>query len=192
MNVPVEISFRDVVNQKELERMIRDKCARLERICNYLSSCRVAVERTQKHQHRGQRYRVRLELGVPPGHRLTVTREPHEGEVHTRVEREIRDAFEAAERQLKELKEKQHGEVKRHPAQETGAVVQSVNREQGFGFLQTVDGRSLYFHRNAVLEGDFDRLEQGTGVRYLESSGEDGPSARSVEIVDKPGARIAR
>lgn len=57
------------------------------------------------------------------------------------------------------------------------------------GFLKNVDGRDVYFHRNAVLHGDFDRLAVGTGVNYMEEMGEDGLQASTVRIVDKPGAR---
>jgi hypothetical protein len=52
----------------------------------------------------------------------------------------------------------------------------------------------IYFHRNSVLEGDFDRLEVGTGVNFFEhdDEGEHGPQASTVRIVDKPGVRAPR
>ena len=40
-----------------------------------------------------------------------------------------------------------------------------------------------------MLQGDFPRLEIGTGVRFVEERGEEGPQASTVQIVDKPGAR---
>jgi len=45
-------------------------------------------------------------------------------------------------------------------------------------------------HKNAVLHGDFDCVEIGTGVRFEEEMGEKGPQASTVQIIDKPGARM--
>jgi cold shock CspA family protein len=104
----------------------------------------------------------------------------------------LRDAFDIAFRQLRKLTQEQRGEVKKHPEQEAAAVVTKLFREEGYGFLQSLDGRELYFHRNSVLHDDFDRLEVGTGVRFVEEAGEQGPQASTVQIVDKPGARIGK
>jgi len=41
------------------------------------------------------------------------------------------------------------------------------------------------------LNDDFDRLEIGTGVRFVEEPGEEGPQASTVQIVDKPGSRLS-
>jgi len=57
--------------------------------------------------------------------------------------------------------------------------------EEGYGFLETPDGREIYFHRNSVIGSDFDRLEIGTEVRFAEETGEQGPQASTVTIVGK-------
>ncbi|MFB2918273.1 MULTISPECIES: cold-shock protein [Aerosakkonema] len=69
------------------------------------------------------------------------------------------------------------------------ALVTKLFPEQDYGFIRSLDGRDIYFHRNSVLHDDYDRLEVGTGVRYVEQSGEMGPQER-VQIVDKPGVRV--
>jgi cold shock CspA family protein len=38
----------------------------------------------------------------------------------------------------------------------------------------------VYFHRNAVLEPGFDRLEVGIAVQFVEEQGNEGPQARMV------------
>jgi cold shock CspA family protein len=43
----------------------------------------------------------------------------------------------------------------------------------------------VYFHRNSVLHGDFDRLSVGTEVRFSPEDGENGPQASSVQVVGK-------
>jgi cold shock CspA family protein len=60
-------------------------------------------------------------------------------------------------------------------------------REEGYGFLETPDGREIYFHRNSVLHPGFDRLEIGTEVRFAEEEGEKGPQASTVAIVGTRG-----
>jgi cold shock CspA family protein len=189
MRVPPEISFRNVEKTEFLEDLIREKVARLERLCDYLISCRVAVESPQEHQESGQPFRVRIDLKVPPGHELVATKEPTEGDIHNELPGVLRDAFGALERQLKKLVEQQRGEIKRHPEQETNAFVSKIFKEENYGFLKALDGREVYFHRNSVLQDDFDRLEVGTGVRYVEVQGEEGPQASTVQVLDKPGAK---
>lgn len=56
-----------------------------------------------------------------------------------------------------------------------------------YGFSETADGRQIYFHRNSVLDWDFNRLTVGSEVRFTEEIGEKGPQASTVE-----GATILR
>ncbi|MFP4417195.1 MAG: HPF/RaiA family ribosome-associated protein [Chitinispirillaceae bacterium] len=189
MRIPLEISYRGVEKNDSIEELIREKAGKLERICDYISSCRVAVEQPQKYQSSGNPYRVRLDITVPPGHELAVIRPSGKGDMHADLPAVIRAAFEAAERQLRELKGKQRRDVKTHPDQQTQAIVVDLYKQQDYGFIRTLDGRQVYFHRNAVLHDDFDRLEIGTGVHFNEVDGEKGPQASSVQIIDKPGAR---
>ncbi len=189
MNVPLEIVYRNVQKTEELEQGIREKVDKLERICGYMSSCRVAVERNQKFQRSGNPYRVLLEIGVPPGHRLVVDRDHQEHDTHEPLNFVIKDAFAKAERQLKALKSKQHRDVKAHPAEEANAVVAKLFPEKGYGFVETIEGgHQVYFHRNSVLRNDFDRLNLGAAVRVaLVEEGEEGLQATSVELVGRTG-----
>ena len=186
MQVPLEITYRNVMKTDEVEDLIRQKAAKLEQFCNYLTSCRVAVESDQSSQQTGQPYRVRIEMRVPPGHTLVARRESSEGELHTDLQAIIRHAFDAARRQLEKLTAQQRGEVKYHPEQETSALVEKLFMEEGYGFLRTIDGRRIYFNRNSVINNDFDRLVTGAGVRYVEEPGEQGPQASTVQLIDKP------
>lgn len=64
---------------------------------------------------------------------------------------------------------------------------------QDYGFIKSPsDEQEYFFHRNAVLHGDFDRLEPGTVVRFESEMGEDGPQAGTVQIISKPGVRAGR
>jgi len=62
-----------------------------------------------------------------------------------------------------------------------GQVVE-LTPEKDFGFLLTAPGGLLYFHRNSLLNGDFDRLKVGTEVYYVEEAGDTGPIAKKVRV----------
>ncbi len=185
MQVPLEITYRNIPEMPELELLIREKAAKLERYCDYISSCRVAVEKRHESQQSGQPYRVRVELNVPPGHRLVASKDSSGGDIHTELPTIVRQAFEASRRQLEKLTAQQRGDVKQHPQHETMALVEKIYTEEGYGFLRTVEGRSIYFHKNSLLNFDFEKLTTGTGVRFVEREGEEGPQASSVQITEK-------
>ena len=47
----------------------------------------------------------------------------------------------------------------------------------------TKEGALLYFHRNSMLTGDFDRLHRGDEVSYVEAMGDNGPTASKVRVL---------
>ncbi|CAD5982495.1 Cold-shock DNA-binding domain protein [Planktothrix tepida] len=118
MKVPVEITYRDVEKTDYLDELINKKVAKLERYCNYMSSCRVVVEKIHDRPKSGSPYRVRLDITVPPGHELAASENPQEGVQYESLKAVIRDVFEAARRQLVELVQRQRDEVKTHTAEE--------------------------------------------------------------------------
>lgn len=100
----------------------------------------------------------------------------------------IRRAFESARRELERAVDRQRGEVKVPAQQQSIAIVERVLREQGYGFLRSLDGEQVYFHRNSVLHNHWERLKVGTAVRYAPELGEKGLQASTVEPVERPGA----
>jgi cold shock CspA family protein len=59
-----------------------------------------------------------------------------------------------------------------------------------FGFLETGDGREIYFHRNSVLENGFSRLNVGARVTYVEEMGDKGPQASTVKLMGKHALKV--
>jgi ribosomal subunit interface protein len=178
MQVPLELSTRKIDLSPALESELRERAAKLERFYDRITSCRIAVERASNHHQEGGPFRVRLDITVP-GAELVADKES--GELTTA----IRDAFQAAERQVDEFSRRLRGEVKTPVVPPRGQVVR-LFPEQGFGFLTGGDGREIYFHRNAVLEG-FDALAVGSVVRFAEEQGIDGPQASTVSLVGREG-----
>jgi ribosome-associated translation inhibitor RaiA len=71
------------------------------------------VEVPHRHHRKGHLYHIRIDLTVP-GAELVVKRDPPQHQAHEDIYVAIRDAFDSAERQLKEYAERQRGEVKTH------------------------------------------------------------------------------
>lgn len=190
IQIPLELTFRGLEPDPQLEDQIRRKSDHLEKFCDHITSCRVAIEKPHEYARSGNPFRVRIDLTVPPGHELVVRKEPGDHELHDNLETVVNSAFQAAERQLKELNQRQRGEVKSHP-QPIGFVVR-LFAEPGYGFIKTEESdREIYFHRNAVVNSDWERLTIGTQVRFVATMGEEGPQASTLQIIDKPGERSA-
>lgn len=191
MQIPLEISFRDVQKTKALELLIQKKVSKLETICSYITSCRIAIEKTNQHQRSGNPFRVRMSISVPPNHELVVRRESSEGNLHDDLRSVIGNVFDAARHQLHKLDEKHRHEVKTHPHKKINGIINKLFRNEGYGFIQSLDGSEIYFHRHSVLHGNFDRLKIGTGVYFHKEEGEEGPQASTLQIIDKPGSHIS-
>jgi ribosome-associated translation inhibitor RaiA len=110
MQLPLQITFHGLSTSSALETTIRRRAAWLERVHSRVVSCRVAVERNGNHHRHGRQFNVRIDVKVP-GQEIVVNR-GHDEEVHLAV----RDAFDAARRQLSELRAAPNRESTRHPA----------------------------------------------------------------------------
>lgn len=183
MQLPLQISFRDMEPSTAVEAKIRERAVRLDRYYDRIMGCRVVVEAPHGRHHQGKLFHVRIDLTVPGGE-LLVSREPAQHHAHEDVYVAVRDAFNAAERRLEDYARRQRSHVKTHetPAR---ARVARVFPEEGYGFIATADGREIYFHKNSVLNDAFDRLEGGSEVRFVEEAGEKGPQASTVRLVGK-------
>lgn len=175
MKLPLEISARDVRLNAETEDLIREKAAKLGKFYDQIIGCRVKVDMPHRSQRSGMTYNVRIDLTVPGG-QLVVKREPDE-DLHVA----IANSFETAQRRIKEYSEKQRGLIKTH-VEKPVARVAKLFPEEGYGFLMNSEGREVYFHENAVLDGKFEELQVGTEVTFVEKTGDKGAQASSVSI----------
>jgi len=108
MHIPMQITIRDIEHSEALESRIRDKAKKLDEFFDHIMSCRVVVEVPHKHQHQGKQFSVRIDLGVAGGE-IVVNRD-HAEDVYVA----LRDAFDAAKRQLEDYVRKLRGDVKKH------------------------------------------------------------------------------
>ena len=55
--------------------------------------------------------------------------------------------------------------------------------DRGFGFIDTGDGRDIFFHMSAVDGVSFDQLREGQRVSFTVGEGPKGPRAENVKVV---------
>jgi cold shock CspA family protein len=120
---------------------------------------------------------VRIDLTVP-GKELVVARDPSLHLAHEDVLVAIRDSFDAARRELMDYARLQRGQAKARAGTQEGRV---TRLDADHGFLESEDGREIYFHRNSVRQR-FERLAVGTKVRFTEERGDRGPQASTVDV----------
>ena len=183
MKQPLQVTFRDMPHSDAVEADVREHATKLDQFCDSIMSCRVMIEAPHGHHHQGKLYHVRVDLTVPDAE-IIVNRSPKEHHAHEDVYVAIRDAFDATRRQLQDHVRKQRGKVKSHELPHHGKISILVP-EEDYGRIQTSDGRDIYFHRNSVIDGDFDTLEIGNEIRFAEEAGEDGQQASTVHIIGK-------
>jgi len=197
MILPVQTTFRNIDASAAVAARIQEEADKLDKYFDRITSCRVIVEAPHRHHRRGEPFHIRIELGVP-GKELVVTHDPtlkheEEGERHKHLEVEgphkdvyvaIRDGFKAMRRQLQDYVCCLRHDVKtHHPAPH--AKVSKLFPREGYGFIETPDGREIYFHKNSVLNSSFEHLDIGDEVIFSEETGDKGPHATTIRLPGK-------
>lgn len=179
MTMPIQVTFRDMQASPEVAEYVRTRAAKLETFFDRITACRVVLEAPHhRHHNQGKRFSVHIDLTVP-GEELVVGKKP-ESLGHEDMYACVDEAFDDAGRVLEEYARRVHGVVKRHERSKHGRV-KKLFAYEGFGFLETAEGEDVYFHRNSVLHGEFERLKIGDKVRFVPEDGEKGPQASTVD-----------
>lgn len=176
MKIPLQITARDFELTEAIEEVVKRRAEKLDQYYEDIVRCKVVLEMPHRHRSKGRLFNVRIDLKVPGGE-LVVKNEPNE-DLYVAV----RDAFDAARRQIQDYAGERRGQVKTHE-EVPRAFISSLFPLDGYGFLTTDEGREIYFHRNSVLGGKFEELKVGTSVRFVEERGEKGPQASTVELI---------
>ncbi|MBV9949616.1 MAG: HPF/RaiA family ribosome-associated protein [Myxococcales bacterium] len=181
MQLPLQITFHGVQHSDAVEQYVRARADKLETFDARITACRVAIEQPHRHSRRGEHFRVRVDL-VLPGGEVVAERVPDDDEAYEDAYAAIDAAFDDAGRRLQDFVRRQRGEVKAHERARHGLVVKMFPYE-GYGFLETAEGDELYFHRNAVLDGAFGRMQVGSRVRFVEDDEDDASPPHASTVV---------
>lgn len=191
MQIPAEIAFRNVESSASAEEAIRDHIDRLERIFGRLTTCRVRVDQRNQNENGTIPPVVHIEMSVPGHKEIVVAHDPgylqHKFQAPD-LRNAINEAFRIAERRLAKFKDKltdYEAPAQHVDAHEFRGQIAEINPHEDFGYLMTKEGGLLYFHRNSLLNGDFDSLERGDDVTYVEAQGDTGPTAKKVRVIER-------
>lgn len=113
MQLPVEITFRDMTPSLALQHTIERWADRLARMEPNIQRCDVVIERPHRKHKTGQLFHVRVEIAIA-GSTIIVGRDPARDDAHTDPYVAVGDAFRAARRQLQNAIEIRRGQVKLH------------------------------------------------------------------------------
>ena len=182
MQTPVEIVFRHCEPAEEIRAEIARQVRRLEKFSPRITSCHVVVSGPQTRHRTGGVFDVELRIAMPEHNDVVVDKSHGDAPEREHALVAIREAFDAAVRQIEAVMGEFRGQVKHHADASHGRVKNLLAGED-YGFIETPDGREIYFHRNAVLDGAFDRLKVGSEVAFAEEEGVKGAQASTVRIV---------
>jgi ribosome-associated translation inhibitor RaiA/cold shock CspA family protein len=181
MRLPLQVTFHGIPHSDAIDAYVRKRAAKLDVMAPRLMGCRVAIEKPHAHARHGEHYRVRVDVTLPGGE-VVAERSPGDAKTYEDVYAAIDAAFDDAGRRVQDFARRQRGDVKSH-ALSRHAHVTKLFPYEGYGFLSTPEGDEIYFHRNSVLNGAFDRLKVGDRVRFVEDTAESGPHASTVALV---------
>ena len=183
MDIPLQITFHNIKKSEVLEKKIQERVNKLEKFFDHIISCRVVVDIPHKHKTKGNVYSIKIEIHVP-NDEIVVTRSNELDKVHKFPTVMIKDAFNAAKRQLEDYARIVRRDVKKHETPPHG-IVEEIYKNKDYGNIKTYDGRLIYFHKNSVVNFDFKKLDVGREVRFVEEMGDKGPQASTVKVIGK-------
>lgn len=184
METPLQIDFQGMDANPEVRGAIAKHVVQLEERFGRVTAGRVVLKAPGGHHRTGGLYEINVRLALPEGREVNIGHTPQNDERYADLDFALNDAFKRARRQLQDQVRKLQGQVKHHDSPPIGTVKELDPLGQ-FGFIETSDGREIYFHRNSVLNGGFGELKVGSRVTYAEEVGDKGPQASTVKPMGK-------
>ncbi len=184
MQVPLDISFENCEPSDAIRTEIAKHAKRLEKFHDRITGCKVAIIAPQTRHRKGALFKIDIRIAMPEHKDIIVNKTHADVPEHEHVAVAIKDAFAAAQRQIEDAAREMRGQVKAHESADHGHVSKFLAGEDA-GFIETADGREIYFHRNSVLDNAFDRLAVGSEVHFVEEMGEKGAQASTVRLAGK-------
>ena len=113
MTIPVQITFRHMETSAAVETRVRELADHLGVFSDRIQGCKVVVDSPHRHQHQGKVFNVKVQLALPGGD-VVVDMERPDRDGHEDVYVVLRDAFDAARRQLQARMAALRNEPNRH------------------------------------------------------------------------------
>ncbi|HDZ10340.1 ribosome hibernation-promoting factor, HPF/YfiA family [Pseudohongiella sp.] len=110
MSNEFQIVFHNIDQSDALTESVNKRVEKLRRYNGDIIGGRVVLDSPHNNHHKGKVYSVTLELHTP-NKEVVVTQEQHDNHAHEDLYVAIRDAFNAAERQLKSVDKKHRAQA---------------------------------------------------------------------------------
>jgi ribosomal subunit interface protein len=107
-----QVTYHNIDQTEAINDAVNKRIAKLERYCDQIITGRVVLDCPHNNHHKGKVYSVGLEIHTP-SKEVRVNQDQHDNHAHEDLYVAIRDAFNAAERQLKDI-DKKHRAVPHH------------------------------------------------------------------------------
>jgi len=190
METPLQIDFQGMAAKEDIRAAISKHVAQLEDRFGRVTAGRVVVKGPGVHHRTGGLYEINVRLALPEGREVNINHTPQNDERYANIDFALNDVFKRARRQLQDQVRKLQGQVKPHGGGQPVGTISELDPLGEFGFIQTADGREIYFHRNSVLSGEFAKLAVGSRVTYAEEVGDKGPQASTVKLIAKHSLKV--
>jgi cold shock CspA family protein len=188
MQTPVEIDFQGLKGNEQLRACVMKNISVLEQRFGRITACRIVIKAPSDRHRTGGACEISIRLTLPQGREVDIGRSEKADDRHADPIVAVNDAFKRARRRLQDHARRMRGQVKSHDSAPI-ATVKSFDDASGFGFLETPDGREVYFHKNSLLNGGSRQVAPGMRVAFFEEMGEKGPQASTVRVLGKHGLR---
>jgi ribosomal subunit interface protein len=100
-----QVVFHNIDQSNAIADAVHKRIEKLERYCDQIITGRVVLDSPHNNHHKGKVYSVGLEIHTP-SKEVRVNQDQHDNHAHEDLYVAIRDAFNAAERQLKSIEKK--------------------------------------------------------------------------------------
>ena len=100
-----QVVFHNIDQSDAVMDAVNKRINKLERFCDQIITGRVVLDSPHNNHHKGKVYKVALEIHTPQKE-VRVNQDHHDNHAHEDLYVAIRDAFNAAERQLKSVDKK--------------------------------------------------------------------------------------
>ena len=187
MDRPLDIAFHNMMPSASLEALIRERAEKLEKHYGRLVGCRVSVGALHRQHRTGNTYECHIVLSMPGRGDLAVSHRPRRARqnyAHPDIRVSIREAFNAAERQLEDHKDQLRTDTTPPSSSALAGEVMLIEPGADHGFILTSTGSQLYFHRDSVTNARFEDLRPGQPVHYVEEPGDAGPVATKIRVAE--------
>lgn len=111
MQVPLQITFRNMPVSDAVETKIRERAEALDKFFPDIVACKVVVESTARGHQKGKLYYLRIDLTVP-GREIVAKWHPDAKHAHEDIYVAVRDGFDEIRRQLEDYSRRLKGKVK--------------------------------------------------------------------------------